>query len=42
MPVDNLLNSDKEKILEWMFSNSNSLWPAVRYVVKNELIKRII
>ena len=40
MPVDNLLNSDKEKILEWMFSNSNSLWPAVRYVVKNELIKK--
>lgn len=30
--------NDKSSIIEWMFTKSDSLWPAVRYVVKRDFI----
>lgn len=40
MPLESFIHWEKEEITKWMFSNSDSLWPSVRYIVKNSFIKR--
>lgn len=39
LPMHIISNNSKQDIITWMFTESNSLWPAVRYVVKREFIE---
>ena len=38
LPIEKLNNKTIKDALKWMFEHSNNLWPAVRYVVKNEFV----
>lgn len=39
-PIDLFLNKSKDDIINWMFTESNNLWPSVRYIVKRSLIDK--
>ena len=39
IPFEAINNGNKEDVVNWMFSYSNGLWPAQRYIVRRSLIQ---